>query len=115
MARKEQRQRQPREEDDASDEEAATATPDLRDEQLDEDVACCLAEIDEVLASTQSERDTAKTEFQEIADRYNELEAGYKSTEAALIVWQAKYAHLGLGYDWYCCGGPYVTGDDGCG
>jgi hypothetical protein len=68
---------------------------DLRNGQLDEDVACCLAEIDEVLDAERAERDQAEKEFAKLL-RDN-------ASESRLNLWQAKYAHLGLSYSW-CCG-----------
>jgi hypothetical protein len=78
--------------DEAGEQEAAAQ--DLRDEQLDEDVACCLAEIDKVLEE-ESERDRAVREFRELvnADDYHQAER----------VWQAQYAHLGLRIASGCC------------
>lgn len=76
-----------------SDEQEAAAQ-DLRDGQLEEDVACCLAEIDKVLEE-ESERDRAIREFRELvnADDYYRAER----------VWQAQYAHLGLRIAQGCC------------
>jgi hypothetical protein len=67
---------------------------DLRNGQLDEDVACCLDEIDAVLGADQAERDQAEREFNQF---------DHRTSERTLNRWQAKYAHLGLTYGW-CCG-----------
>lgn len=75
-------------------EQQEAAAQDLRDEQLDEDVACCLAEIDKLL-DEESERDRAVREFRELenADDYHQAER----------VWRAQYAHLGLRIASGCC------------
>lgn len=88
----ESKHRQPR---NADDEQQKAAAQDLRDEQLDEDVACCLAEIDEVLKEEESERDKAIREFRELANAND-----YHKAER---VWQAQYAHLGLRIAQGCC------------
>lgn len=80
-------------------EDQAAAARDLRNEELGEDVACCLDEIDEVLSREQDERDQARREFGKF-DR--------RTSETVLKRWQAKYAHLGLSYGW-CCGMPYLV------
>ena len=63
---------------------------DLRNEELDEDVACCLAEIDDLLTEEESERDRAIREFDGL-------------DEKGMRVWNAKYAHLGLRVGESCC------------
>jgi hypothetical protein len=82
----------------AQDKQEQEKPADLRNDELDEDVACCLAEIDEVLDAEKQERDQAEREFDEF-DR--------DTSEKALRTWQAKYAHLGLSYG-YCCGMRYL-------
>jgi len=74
----------------------ATA-PDLRDGQLDEDVACCLAEIDKILDG-ESERDRAVREFRELRGT-----SDWDDLARAERVWQAQYAHLGLRITSGCC------------
>ena len=75
------------------------APADQRNEELDADVACCLAEIDAVLEEAESERDRALREFSELKAR-----DGAEDVEAELRVWQAKYAHLQLKVSRSCCG-----------
>src|ERR1700680_2984420 len=88
------------------DNEVSTAKDaDLRDDQLDEDVDCCLAGIDDLLEEQEKQQETACREFRLIKRRWdtadnqdpawNEL---FRETEDELRIWQAKYAHLGLGY-----------------
>ena len=72
---------------------------DLLDPGLDEDVACCLAEIDEVLDREADEREQARREF----DAF-----GKDTTNRELNLWQAKWAHLGLKYGRSCCGTPFM-------
>jgi hypothetical protein len=75
--------------------------------ELDEDVSCCLAEIDEVLAEVETERERAEREFTEI-----QAEWEYLDKRGALAVWQARYAHLGLSVDYNCCTGePYIESE----
>lgn len=69
---------------------------DLRNRELDDDVACCLEEIDEVLDAEKREREQAEQEFYAF---------DITVTEKQLNLWQARYAHLGLSYGW-CCGMP---------
>ena len=90
---------QPRRADDAQDEQVQD---DLRDEELTEEVACCLAEIDKMLSETETERERAIREFAEF---------GRDTTNRELRVWQAKYAHLGLRFGRDCCGNPYVDSE----
>lgn len=79
--------------------ESQEVPPDLRNAELDQDVACCLDDIDKVLDREQEERDQARREF----DKFD-----HRTTEKTLKRWQAKYAHLGLRYAW-CCGEPYLV------
>jgi hypothetical protein len=94
-------QRQP-----ASSREQATgseqeAPADLRNDELDADVACCLAEIDDALdEASESEEDRARREFSDILAR----NLGHEDLDQELRVWQAQYAHLGLYYGFSCCG-----------
>jgi uridylate kinase len=74
---------------------------DLRNGELDEDVACCLAEIDEVLDAERTERDQAAKEFDQLSNE----SLSERALKKKLNLWQAKYAHLGLSYGW-CCGVP---------
>lgn len=123
MAIREERQRQqPGREEET---EAPAQVADLRDEQLDDDVSCCLAEIDEVLAEEESEHETAKREFDALSKRWGNRWDLYESsmTEDRLQafnknadelkdefrLWQAQYAHLGLTVRW-CCGEPVMEG-----
>ena len=88
-----QRQARPR-----AEQEQVTESGDLRNEELDEDTACCLAEIDKVLAETQeSERDAAIREFRALND---DGEVGRARRER---LWRAQYAHLGLRIVDSCC------------
>jgi hypothetical protein len=121
MARFKRPQSQPQSgenaEQDASEQQAAT--PGLRDEQLDADVECCLAEIDEVLTEAADEREKATAEFQELKHRWDSLGSVYRSKGADAYdklegelqdkfrQWQARYAHLGLSVRW-CCGTPVM-------
>lgn len=73
---------------------------DLRNEELAEDVACCLAEIDEVLDRERDERERARREFGAFDRDTGDRELNH---------WQAKYAHLGLRYGRSCCGTPYLV------
>ena len=83
--------------------QSAAEEADVRNEALVGEVACCLAEIDEVLAEQESGQDKAKEEFEAIAAQpYSE------EKEDLLRQWQAQYAHLGLGYQW-CCGELVMT------
>jgi hypothetical protein len=75
---------------------------DQRNEQLDEDVACCLAEIDELLDTEAAEREQARREFH----RFNR-----GTSDRVLDIWQARYAHLGLKYGRSCCGTPFIYGE----
>jgi hypothetical protein len=75
---------------------------DVRNDELDTDVACCLDAINEVLNAEQAERDQAKAEFERLQMR--------SAPETELNLWQAKYAHLGLRYGW-CCGMPKLIDD----
>lgn len=78
------------------DESSQQAPPaDQRNEKLDKEVACCLAEIDQLLEEAESERDAAIREFRELpgADNYGQAER----------LWRAKYAHLGLRIASGCC------------
>lgn len=99
-----QARRRSRESDSAAD--GQDAPRDQRNEQLDEDVACCLADIDEVLAEaeTETERDRALREFSEI----RRSDGSEEDEERKLAVWQATYAHLGLRVGRSCCGEPFV-------
>lgn len=97
-----QQRRQQRNEEPQEGEQSA---PDLRNTELDDVVACCLAEIDKLLEAEQAERDQAKREFEAF---------GYNTPRGALNVWQAKYAHLGLSYG-ICCGTPYLIEGKGKG
>ena len=78
--------------------EGSEPASDLRNQELDDVVACCLAEIDELLEAEQAERDQAQREF----DAFNSY-----TPKRVLNLWQAKYAHLGLRYG-ICCGRPYL-------
>lgn len=104
----EQAQRQHSRKDEPDTAEQAPA--DLRDEQLSEEISCCLAEIDEVLTETQGEKDRAKEEFEKLRSAYRNGSATEKATEDAMRLWQAQYAHLGLKFGW-CCSGPYMYED----
>ncbi len=66
---------------------------DQRNAELDGEVACCLAEIDELLAETESERDRAVREFGQLDDE----------DLRGVRVWNARYAHLGLSIGRACC------------
>jgi hypothetical protein len=77
---------------------------DLRNGQLDEDVACCLAEIDEVLDAERAERDQAEREFNQLSNE----PLSERALKKKLNLWQAKYAHLNLSYGW-CCGVPRLV------
>lgn len=90
-----QEQRRPARTVRESGEQAAPAA-DLVNEQLAEDVACCLAEIDELLAPEESERDAAIRE----ARALDKNSADYNKQ---LRLWQARYAHLGLSIVTSCC------------
>ena len=90
-----QQQRYARRHHDSQDEAAGR---DLRDAALDEEVACCLDEIDEVLSQEAAEREQAEREFEAF---------GRHTPERELRRWQAKYAHLGLKYGRSCCGTPF--------
>ena len=79
-----------------------TSGQDLRNGELSEDVACCLAEIDELLNTEQAEREQAVREFEAL---------GKFSTNREMNIWQAKYAHLGLRYGRSCCGEPFLIDD----
>jgi hypothetical protein len=94
-------QRQPRQQRPATEQDEQPGQ-DLRNGQLDADVACCLDEIDALLDTEQAERDQAKREF----ERFD-----YLTPELTLNRWQAKWAHLGLRYGRSCCGTPYVVDD----
>lgn len=87
------RQGRPQDEDQPQQQQQQPANQ--RNEQLDEDVACCLAEIDELLAKEESERDRAIREFRALknADDWSK----------AKRIWQAQYAHLGLRIYSGCC------------
>jgi hypothetical protein len=87
------------------DSEPEAQSEDLRNDELDEDVACCLADIDELLAETESERDRAVREFEDLRAQRN---------LKGLRVWQAQYAHLGLSFGTSCCGSRiYMYEKDG--
>lgn len=82
------------------DEDQPPEQADLRNDDLDQDVACCLAEIDKALDREQAERDQAKREFRAF-DWY--------TTDGELNRWVAKYAHLGLKYGRSCCFSLYLV------
>lgn len=83
---------------------AASAETAERKAAIDEEVACCLAEIDKMLDEAETERERALREFRELkAEGWD---------WAALNVWKATYAHLGLKVGASCCGGPYVYNDN---
>lgn len=110
---------------------------DLRDPALDEEVECCLAEIDSVLEQARSEKDKAHAEFDEITTRYREamaaavrryneangneeeISAAFRDEQQAedalmdgMRLLEAQYAHLGLQVG-FCCGEPrFYTDDD---
>jgi hypothetical protein len=73
---------------------------DQRNERLDEDTACCLAEVE-------SEKDKATREFDEIKAKFERVEISYAQTSDELRVWQAEYAHLGLRFGEDCCGSGF--------
>jgi hypothetical protein len=77
---------------------------DVRDAQLAEDVECCLAEIDDVLAAEAAEDERAAAEFTALAERY---ENGDEDAYSELRLWSAKYAHRGLKLG-FCCGAPFM-------
>ena len=84
----------------------------LKNEELDADVACCLAEIDCCLAEVdellkeeeETERERAIREFRELAGS-NDVKA--------LRVWQATYAHLNLHWSRNCCGNAQLYDKEG--
>jgi hypothetical protein len=84
---------------------AATEAKDLRDEELDADVACCLADIDAALedAAAAEEEITAERDRQKeaaLADYWAEY-----SRRGQEQAWVQKYAHLNAQVAW-CCGTP---------
>jgi hypothetical protein len=103
--------------------ETGQETAGVDETELTEDVSCCLAEIDEVLAEQEDEQTKAEREFREIKARYDRFYSAYllsgteleeqeaedelakaeQEAEDELRIWQAQYAHLGLSYHW-CCG-----------
>jgi Pup-like protein len=84
-------------------EEPQRGTAEAQQEKLDENVACCLADIDAVLEGQESEEDRAIREFSELHAQVQ----GATTVEAALAArraldeWHVRYAHLGLTV---CCG-----------
>jgi hypothetical protein len=86
---------------------------DQRDAELDEDVACCLSDIDEAL-DEQSEDDAAeayertvkaeaKRLYNDLQDRlYNDL-IDQNDYWIERQEWQAKYGHM---FESSCCGSP---------
>lgn len=102
MAAFKQAQRQRTQQDDEQIEEQ----PERQDqEQLDDDVACCLADIDETLAGHETEEQRALREYHELR------ESGVEEHDDKLRVWQAQYAHLGFRREASCCGSYYVDKD----
>lgn len=85
------------------------APKDQRNDELDADVACCLAEIDSALEQAESERDRALREFRELRAR----DEGDEYVGEELCVWEARYAHLQLTIGYSCCLGLYVYDKDG--
>lgn len=108
MAIREERQREVDRDQGGETAPVETEAADLRDPQLDEDVACCLAEIDEVLAEAKSEKDIAREEFDAITEQYVNTDISPATRDDKLRVWSAKYAHLGLAVGQSCCGEPYM-------
>lgn len=81
-------------------EDEAEVTPAAQDAAtLDEDVACCLADIDAVLGEVETEKDRAIREFKVL----KELEDAGEDYETGLRVWKAQYAHLNLEVYDHCC------------
>lgn len=98
MTRHAQDSRRRQSRDEGGEQQEAAAAQDLRDGQLDEDVACCLAEIDKILDEEESERDRAVREFRELRGI-----SDWDDFTRAERVWQAQYAHLGLRIASGCC------------
>jgi hypothetical protein len=101
------------------------APADQRNAELDEDVECCLAEIDAALEAAETERDRAVREFRELRERWEQADAdrwdGEDVADAAaaldavdeeLRVWAAAYAHLQLQVRYSCCGTPFAYDTD---
>lgn len=106
MAIREERQRAAARRDEETPVEVEAS--DVRDPQLDEDVSCCLAEIDAVLEEAKSEKDLAREEFDAITEQYVSTDMSPATRDDKFRVWSAKYAHLGLAVGQNCCGEPYV-------
>lgn len=84
-----------------ADAEAAEAVTDQRDSQLDEDVSCCIADIDAMLDEVdETELLLAERKRQDQEQAEKDFWANYSRRGQA---WQQKYAHLGA-YTRECCG-----------
>jgi hypothetical protein len=95
-----QKTRQPR-----KDTAATAEAKDLRDQELDADVECCLADIDAALeeAAAAEEEVTAERDRQKAAAEADFwAEYSHRGQEEA---WKQKYAHLNAQVAW-CCGTP---------
>jgi hypothetical protein len=65
--------------------------------ELDEEVACCLAEIDEALAAAETDAQKAKREWEALDWKDPEV-------RQAVSIWAEKWKHTGC-VGW-CCGTP---------
>lgn len=99
-----QQRRQHAERHPAPEQEAATGQQ--RDARLDEEVSCCLADLDEALA--ESELTQAQRELEQAREEFAHLAGLFNGDQRPLIAWEARYVHLGLRFGISCCGTPYI-------
>ena len=92
----------------ATEQETTPEAADKRNAELAEDVACCLAEIDELLTETEEERQkTLKAERKAAIAAWRKFRRATNYDEQA-EAFNQKYAHLHIKADWSCCIGAYL-------
>lgn len=105
----------------ARDEGGEQQAKDVRNDQLDEDVQCCLADIDKALDEQEPEEDiaekrareqraAAKAEYVGIHDRYADGTLTSQAATRQLRIWEATYGHLFPQRG--CCNSPIWPDDE---
>lgn len=79
---------------------------------LEEEVACCLAEIDQVLQEADAERKAAEEAFRVLYRKWTGTFISREAMNDKFRIWSAQYAHLGLQVVW-CCGSPVLLDAEG--